>query len=82
MNKTERNFYNDIRDAVSDWNCSFGYYHEDQFGDTYFCIDITVEDDDADWDEVWDSLEEVTNDWGAGIDQHMNDFSVALNMSD
>ncbi len=83
MNKTEREFYNDIRDAVSDWECSFDCYHEDGYnGDRYFSIDITVEDDDADWDDVWNALEEVTDEWGAGIDSDCNEFEVSLNMSE
>ncbi len=70
----ERDIYNDIRDAVSDWNCRFKKYHEDG----YFCVDVIVKDRDADWDEVYNVLEEVANDWGMGIDQTMNEFYLAV----
>lgn len=81
MNKLERQFYNDIRNAVSDWDCSFSYYHEDNYGNREFCIDITIDDEDADWDDVWDAVSDAIEDWDAGIDSSGNEIYVALHLS-
>lgn len=81
MNKTEKQFLRDIKDAVSDWDYSYEYYHVNQYGDRYFQVDVDIDDEDADFDDVWDALEEVSNDWGVGLDQDFNTFSLALNVS-
>ncbi|MCQ2077663.1 MAG: hypothetical protein MJZ20_11685 [Bacteroidaceae bacterium] len=77
MTKDEREFLNDVKDAVSDYDYSYEYYHEN--GD--FCVDITIDDMDE-WgdnaDDIWNDLEEVADDWGAGIDSDMNCYYLAL----
>lgn len=83
MNSTERDFYNDIEDAISDWDYNICYYHDDNYGNgNLFCIDIHINDEDVDMDEVWDAVKEVTDDWGAGIDESMNEIYVCLDLDD
>lgn len=80
MNKTERNFLNDIKDAVDDWDYSYEHYHEDGS----FCVDVTIDldqwSDDA--DEIWDALQEVADDWDAGIDSDTNTYYLAIENDD
>lgn len=77
MKKNERDFLNDVKDAVDDYDFSYEYYHEDG----NFCVDITIDDMDE-WgenaDDIWDALEEVADDWGAGIDSDMNEYYLCL----
>lgn len=77
MRKKEREFLNDVLDAVEDWGFSYEYYHEDGA----FCIDITI-DDMEEWglcsDEIWDALEDVCDDWNADIDSDMNVYYLCL----
>ncbi len=77
MNKTEREFLNDVKEALDEWDFSYEYYHEGGG----FCIDITIDDMD-DWglceEEIWDAIREVCDDWGAEIDPNMNTYSICL----
>lgn len=77
MNRNERNFLNDIKEALDEWGFSYEYYHEDG----NFCIDVTIDDIDE-WgdcnDEIWDALSEVCDDWDAGIDSDMNNYYLCL----
>ena len=77
MNKNERNFLNDVKEALEDWGFSYEYYHEN--GD--FCIDVTIDDMDE-WsdnnDEIWDAISSVCDDWGAGYDSDMNTYYLCL----
>lgn len=77
MTKNEREFLNDVKDAVSDYDYSYEFYHES--GD--FCVDITI-DDLEEWgdnkDDIWNDLEEVADDWGAGIDSDVNCYYLEL----
>lgn len=82
MNKLEREFYNDICDAVSDWNCDLSYYHRDDYGQKEFCVDITINDDPEEWDNVWNAVNDAIDDWYAGIDSSGNEIYVALHLSD
>ena len=73
---------NDVKDAISDWNYSItDVYHED--GE--FCIDVTFDDTDE-WaensDDIWNSLCEVCDDWGAGLDSDCNNYYIAIDMDD
>ena len=74
MTSEEREFLNDIKDAVSDYGYECNHYHEDG----YFCVDITINLDEWEPDEIWDALEEVTDDWGAGLDSDMKTYYLAL----
>lgn len=76
MTNDERNFFRDVRNAVSDYDCSFEHYHEDG----QFCVDVEVDMDD--WgdngDEIWDALSDVVSDWGAYIDSDMNTYYLGV----
>ena len=76
MKKTEREFLEDIEDALEDWDYETETYHENG----YFCVDVTIEFDDwgEDADEIWEALSDVADDWGAGIDSDMNTYYLAL----
>ena len=77
MTKNEREFLNDVKDAVSDYDYSYEYYHENGA----FCIDITINDLEE-WgnneNDIWNDLEEVANDWGAGLDSDTRWYYLAL----
>ena len=76
MKRNEREFLEDIEDALEGWNYETETYHED--GD--FCVDVTIEFDDwgEDADEIWEALSDVADDWDAGIDSDMNTYYLAL----
>lgn len=77
MTKNEREFLNDVKDAVSDYDYSCNSYHENGC----FCVDITINDLEE-WgnneDDIWNDLDEVADDWGAGIDSDVNRYYLAL----
>ena len=78
MNQDERSFFKDVKDAVSDYDCSFEHYHEDG----QFCVDVEVDLDD--WgehsDEIWDALSDVASDWGANMDSDMNTYYLGVDL--
>lgn len=77
MKRNEREFLNDVIAAVDEYGYSYEYYHEDGS----FCVDITIDDMDE-WgccsDEIWEALDEVASDWGAGIDSDLNEYYLCL----
>lgn len=77
MKREERNFLNDVKAAVEDWGYSYEYYHEYD----NFCVDITIDNMDE-WAEnesdIWEALDEVAEDWGAGIDSDCNNYYLAI----
>ena len=77
MTKNEREFLNDVKDAVSDYDYSCNPYHKNGC----FCVDITINDLEE-WgnneDDIWNDLDEVADDWGAGIDSDVNSYYLAL----
>lgn len=78
MTRDEREFLNDIKDALDEWDFSYEHYHEDGS----FCIDIEIDDMDEwgeDSDEIWNALSEVCDEWGAGIDSDCNNYYIAIN---
>ncbi len=78
MTRDEREFLNDIKDALDEWDFSYEHYHEDGS----FCIDIKIDDMDEwgeDPDEIWNALSEVCDEWGAGIDSDCNYYYIAIN---
>ena len=79
MRKEERDFLNDVKEAVEDWGYSYEYYHEYDI----FCVDITIDDMDE-WAEnesdIWEALDEVAEDWGAGIDSDCNNYYLAIEL--
>ena len=79
MKREERNFLNDVKAAVEDWGYSYEYYHEYD----NFCVDITIDDMDE-WAEnesdIWEALDEVAEDWGAGIDSDCNNYYLAIEL--
>lgn len=80
MTNQEHDFLCDIKNVMSDYDYSYNYYCEDQYGDRYFCVDVTVsmEDWEQCCDEIWNDLEEVADDWGAGLDSDVNYYYFAL----
>lgn len=76
MKKKEREFLEDIEDALEDWEYETETYHEDGC----FCVDVTVDEDDwgYDADEIWEALSDVAEEWEAGIDSDMNTYYLAL----
>lgn len=76
MKKQEREFLEDIEDALGDWEYQTDAYHENE----YFCVDVTIDMDDwgGNADEIWDALSDVASEWGAGIDSDMNTYYLAL----
>ena len=81
MTSAEREFLNDIENALDGWDFSYKYYHED--GE--FCIDIEIEDLDEwgeDNDEIWNALSEVCDDWGAGLDSDIRNYYIAIDLDD
>lgn len=71
MTKTEKEFLSDIEDAVEDYDYDIEYYHEDSFNGRYFTVMVSFDEDewcDDEDNDIWNSLEEVANDWDAGID--------------
>ena len=79
MKREERNFLNDVKAAVEDWGYSYEYYHEYD----NFCVDITIDDIDE-WAEnesdIWEALDEVAEEWGAGIDSDCNNYYLAIEL--
>ena len=79
MKREEGNFLNDVKAAVEDWGYSYEYYHEYD----NFCVDITIDDIDE-WAEnesdIWEALDEVAEEWGAGIDSDCNNYYLAIEL--
>jgi len=77
MTRDERSFFNDVKNAVSDYDCSFEHYNSE---DGQFCVDVTVDADEwgEDADEIWDALSEVVSDWGGGIDSDLNTYYLGV----
>ena len=77
MRKEERDFLNDVKEAVEDWGYSYEYYHEYD----NICVDITIDDMDE-WAEnesdIWEALSEVAKEWGADIDSDCNNYYLQL----
>lgn len=87
MTKDEREFLNDVKNAVSDYNCSFTHYREEHYDGTIFCVDVEVDYDEYvdNNDEIWDALLDVACDWNNGndiIDQEANVFKVGFYIDD
>ena len=82
MTADERHFLEDIKEAVSDYDYSYEYYHETTYGTRYFCVDITVSEED--WElsdmQIWNALSDVRDEWDAGIDQHHTCYQLALEL--
>ena len=80
MTQKERNFLNDIKGAADQWSYDIEHYHENIYGDRYFTVEVDF--DEEDWglssDEMWDALNEVANDWGAGIDSDGTVYSLSM----
>ena len=81
MTKDEREFLNDVKDALEDYEFSYEHYHDD---DGMFCVDVEIELND--WgenaDEIWDALEEVIDDWGGNMDSDMNTYYLGVDFDD
>lgn len=79
MTRDERSFFNDVKNAVSNYGCSFSHYHENG----QFCVDVEVDDMDE-WalcdDEIWDALNDVVHYWDGGIDQNANVYYLGINL--
>ena len=77
MNQQERDFLNEVKAVLDRWSYSYEYYHEHD----HFCVDITIDDMDE-WAEnesdIWETLDEVAEDWGAGIDSDCNKYYLAI----
>ena len=77
MKKEEKEFLNDVKATIEQWNYSYEHYHE--YG--YFCVDITFDDMDE-WAEnescIWNALNEVIDEWEAGIDSDCNKYYLAI----
>lgn len=77
MKENERNFLNDVLDALDDWNFSYETYHDNGT----FCIDVTIDDIDE-WaensDEIWDALDSVSDKWGCDLDSDTNEYYLAI----
>mgnify|MGYP000918393196 CR=1 FL=1 len=76
MNSEEREFVDDVKDAIDDWDFSEEHYHED--GD--FNVEIVFDQDDwsNNYDEIWDALSDVCDEWGANMDNDCNTYYLAL----
>ena len=87
MTSEERSFLNDVKNAVSDYSCSFSTYYDERSDGTVFCVDVEVDYDeyvDND-DDIWDALLDVARDWNDGndiIDQDSNVYSVGFYIDD
>ena len=79
MKKEERDFLNEVKAVLDRWSYSYEYYHEHD----HFCVDITIEDMNE-WAEnesdIWEALDEVAEDWGAGIDSDCNNYYLAIEL--
>lgn len=76
MKREEREFLEDIEDAIEDWDYDIETYHENGS----FCVDITIDEDDWGYnaDEIWEKLNDVAQDWDAGIDYDCNTYYLVL----
>ena len=74
MNRTERAFLRDVKDAVDDWEYSYDAFHT-EYGE--FQVTIYIEEE-FDYDEVWDAISEAIEDWDADMDSSGNEFYVCL----
>lgn len=79
MTKKERKFLGDIEDAVENYNYDIEHYHEDGYDGRYFTVIVNFDEDDYD-DDAWDCLQEVADDWDAGIDDE-GPCSIGLSLS-
>ena len=77
MKKEEKEFLNDVKATIEQWNYSCEYYYEHD----HFCVDITFDDMDE-WAEnesdIWEALNEVVDEWEAGIDSDCNKYYLAI----
>ncbi len=76
MKREEREFLDDIEDAIEDWDYDIETYHENGS----FCVEITIDEDDWGYnaDEIWEALDDVAEEWGAGIDSDCNTYWLEL----
>ena len=77
MESYENDFLCDVLNAVDDYDFSYSSYHEDGG----FIVEITF-DDDEEWaeneEDIWDSLEEVADDWDACLDAQGQTYYVSI----
>lgn len=81
MKEKEESFLAAVLSFFSKWNYSYDSYHDE---DT-FCIDVTMDslDDCATHeDEIWSNLEELSKEWGAGVDSSGNKFYLGIKAED
>lgn len=86
MTHEEREFLSDIEDALEDWGFSEEHYHETHFDGRYFCVDVTITDFEewsANQEEIYEALNEVCEDWDAGMDDDTCQlYEIALKLDD
>lgn len=76
MSKVDEEFLNDVLEAIDNWEFSYDEYYED--GNFIIKIEFDEEDWDLCDDEIWDALNEVCHEWGAGIDYSYNIYYLCL----
>ncbi|MBD5427012.1 MAG: hypothetical protein HDR38_05620 [Treponema sp.] len=80
MNDIEYEFYNDVKDTLSDYNCTFSYYHDDGV----FTVGVSFDYDEWGWhvDEIDSDLDDLFDDWDGDWDNDCNEYEVWLNNDD
>lgn len=79
MSNEERKFVEDIKEAVSGYNCTFNTHHDDG----QFCVDVVV--DEADWkvasDQIQKALLDVLAVWGGSLDSEKNTYYLGAHFA-
>lgn len=80
MNRIELQFFNDVRDVLSDYDCSFSHYYDDGV----FTVGVSFDLDE--WgnrcDEIASDLNDLFDDWDGDWDNDINEYEVWLNDED
>ena len=76
MTDMERDFLNDIKEAVNEFNPEYEEYHYNG----YFNVDITVSLNiwEKFGEEIWNRLSEVGDDWGVTPDSDTNEYYMSV----
>lgn len=81
MASIKKEFLQDILEAISDFKNSYASYSEEGG----FCVDVKIDDIDE-WaefeDVIWDALEKVATNWGAGFDHDVNTYTFRIEKDD
>lgn len=81
MTSDEREFLENVEDAVRGYKHNVEYYYEDSYDGRYFTVMVTF--DENEWHmsnkKIWDTLVKVSKKWRTGMDDEGN-YCIGLSL--